>query len=155
MARQPEIQYVHAYTYGSAARHMELPTKQKVGLPQPKPRKRKQQVIYVDPLSLCAMAAAGLLLITMAIGMIRLGIVHSQTARMEEQVSQLRSENAMLWETYHDIYDPEEVEEKALQMGLISREDAHHVDMELTLPQPEAEPGFFARVGLFFSELFA
>lgn len=155
MARQPDIQYVRPYVHGSAARKLELPRKQKVGLPKPKVRRAKPRVIYLDPLPLCALAAAGLLFVAMAVGMISLGITNARNAELEAKVSQLREYNSQLQQEYAQAYDPAQVEEKALQMGLISREDAKHQHLELTLPQPEREPGLFERVGLFFSELFA
>lgn len=156
MARQPDIQYVSLYTHGSAARQLEVqPKKKKVALPKPKVRRDKRMVLYVDPLSVCAVFAAGLLLIAMAVGMIRLGIASSQAQKAQAYVTQLEAENEQLRDTYLAGYDAEEVRRQAEAMGMIPIEDAKHVVIDVQVPQPEAEPTFWENIGLFFSELFA
>lgn len=158
MARQPDIQYVRIYTDGSAARKLELQPekkKNKVSLPKPKVRRDPRKVVYVDPLSLCAMAAAGLLLVAMAVGMTQLGITNAQVQELEENVSRLESENMQLQEIYESGYDLDEVERQALAMGLIPIEQTKQVVVDVQVPQQEPEPTFWGNVGLFFSELFA
>lgn len=158
MARQPDIRYVQIYNPGSTARKLEvLPRqpKRNAELPKPKKEKRSVRVIYVDPLALCAMAAAGALLIAMVVGMIRLGTAQSRTQELEQYASVLQQENAALREEFQSAYDPETVQEHAKLSGLIPAEEAERVSLELTIPQPPEEPGFFEKIGLFFSELFA
>ncbi len=155
MARQPDIQYVSIYTHGSAARKLEIQPKKKVALPKPKVRRDKRTVLYVDPLSVCAVFAAGLLLIAMAVGMIRLGVASSQAQKAQEYVAQLEAENAQLRDIYLAGYDAQEVRRQAEEMGMIPIEDAPHVTIDVQIPQPEAEPTIWENIGLFFSELFA
>lgn len=158
MARQPDIRYVQIYNPGSTARKLELlppQKKKKAVLPKPKVRKEKQRVIYVDPLAFCAMAAAGLLLIAMVVGMIRLGTVGSQVRELENYVSGLEQENAQLQEEFHSNYDLQAVDQQAREQGMIPAEEAERVPLELTIPQAPEEPGFWDGVGTFFSELFA
>ena len=157
MARQPDIRYVQFYTYGSAAQKLEPVPKQKkkVQLPKPKAQKEQQRVVYVDPLALCAMAAAVVLLIAMVVGMIRLGANSIRSNELQTQVTQLQQENASLKKTFLENYDAESVEEFARINGMISAAEAEHVPLEYTIPQAEQEPGFWENVGFFFSELFA
>lgn len=158
MARQPDIRYVQIYNHGSTARKLEAAPWQKskmAALPKPKVRKEKQAVLYVDPLALCAMAAAGLLLIAMVAGMIWLGIASSRTQELETYVSNLQEENVALREEFETHYDMQSVERQALEQGMTPASEAEHVPLELTIPQPEAEPSFFEQVKIFFSELFA
>jgi hypothetical protein len=158
MARQPDIRYVQIYNPGSTAKKLEvLPRQQKKNAAPPKPKaeERSIRVIHVDPMALCAMAAAGVLLIAMVVGMIRLGTAESRTQELEQYASVLQQENVALREAFQGAYDPETVQNQAKLSGMIPAEEAERVSLELTIPQQAEEPGFFEKIGLFFSELFA
>ena len=158
MARQPEIQYVRFYTDGSAARKIELqPEKRKNKTPMPRqPRVRREQkmVIHVDPISVCAVLVAGVMLITMLVGMLRLGSINADADALESYVTELEAENTRLRAEYESGYDISDVEQKALEMGLIPVEQAEHVTIEMPETIVEAEPTFWEGVGAFFTELF-
>lgn len=161
MARQPDIQYVRFYTSGSAARKIEP-------LPQPKektvparPRQRRKVrnqervVLRIDPISLCAMLVAGILLVAMIIGMIELGSIDAQAEQMEGYVTQLRAENARLQAEYQAGYDLDDIREKALAMGFVSIDQVEHITIHVEHPQPEPEPTAWEEFCSFFRELFA
>lgn len=160
MARQPDIQYVRYYTSGSAARKIEPQPKKKknnVAVPQQRPRVRREKktVIPVDPLSALAVLVAGVLLVTMVVGMLRLGEVNAQVEAMDGYVDQLQQENAALRQEYEAGYDLQDVEQKALEMGLVPIEQVEHVTIEVTEVPVEEEPSFWEKAVAFFSELFA
>ena len=158
MARQPDIQYVRFYTDGSAARKIELqPEKKKkqVSLPQqPRVRREKKTVIHVDPISMLAVLVAGVMLIAMVVGMLRLGSINAETDAMGSYVARLQSQNTQLRTEYASGYDLQDVEQKALEMGLVPIEQVEHVTIELPETVVEEEPGFWENVGIFFGELF-
>lgn len=143
MARQPDIQYVRFYTTGSAARRIELEPEKKPVRPQPKPRRRvrrdNRMVIRIDPISLCAMVVAGILLIAMVVGMLELGRVNREMNRMETYVSDLSAENAQLQAEYEAGYDLEDIRQQALDMGLVPVEDVEHITVTVTPPQVESQ----------------
>lgn len=157
MARQPDIRYVQIYNYGSAAPKLEplQPKKKKTALPKPKVRKKKQRVIHVDPLSLCALAAAGLLLVTMVIGMIHFGIEDSRGEELQTYVERLQEENTQLRKEYESNYDPQQVYQQAKDQGMIPVSQAERVRLELVMPQQPSEPGIWEQIQVFFTELFA
>ena len=160
MARQPDIQYVRYYTSGSAARKIELqPEKKKknnVTLPQrPRIQRQKRTVIPVDPISDLAVLVAGFMLIAMVAGMLRLGAVNAEVETMDGYVAQLQQENAALRQEYESGYDLKDVEQKALEMGLVPIEQVEHVTIEVIEPVEEAEPTFWEKAAAFFGELFA
>ena len=160
MARQPDIQYVRYYTSGSAARKIELqPEKKKkknVTLPQrPRIQRQKRTVIPVDPISVLAVLVAGFMLIAMVAGMLRLGAVNAEVETMDGYVAQLQQENAALRQEYESGYDLKDVEQKALEMGLVPIEQVEHVTIEVIEPVEEAEPTFWEKAAAFFGELFA
>jgi hypothetical protein len=160
MARQPDIQYVRYYTSGSAARKIELqPEKKKknnVTLPQrPRIQRQKRTVIPVDPISVLAVLVAGFMLIAMVAGMLRLGAVNAEVEAMDGYVARLQQENTALRQEYESGYDLKDVEQKALEMGLVPIEQVEHVTIEVMEPVEEVEPTFWEKATAFFSELFA
>ena len=160
MARQPDIQYVRYYTSGSAARKIELqPEKKKknnVTLPQrPRIQRQKRTVIPVDPISVLAVLVAGFMLIAMVAGMLRLGAVNAEVEAMDGYVARLQQENTALRQEYESGYDLKDVEQKALEMGLVPIEQVKHVTIEVIEPVEEAEPTFWEKAAAFFGELFA
>ena len=160
MARQPDIQYVRYYTSGSTARKIELqPEKNKknnVTLPQrPRIQRQKRTVIPVDPISVLAVLVAGFMLIAMVAGMLRLGAVNAEVEAVDGYVAQLQQENAALRQEYESGYDLKDVEQKALEMGLVPIEQVEHVTIEVIEPVEEAEPTFWEKAAAFFGELFA
>lgn len=158
MARQPDIQYVRFYTDGSAARKLELqPEKKKTRAPlpqRPRVRREKKTVVAVDPISLLATLVAGIMLIAMAVGMLQLGSINAENQKMEAYVSELRTENAQLRAEYEAGYDLNDVEQKALEMGLVPIDQVEKVVIEVPETVEEPEPTFWESVGAFFSELF-
>lgn len=159
MARQPDIMYVRAYTYGTAARKLEPARTPKRPGVQPQRqravRRDRRKVIRIDPVSLCALAVAAVMLIAMAVGMIELGTIGAQADRMEAYVAELQSENAQLHADYRAGYDLEEVEQKALEMGLVPVEQVEHVTIHVEQPQAEPEQTAWQRFCATLQELFA
>ena len=95
------------------------------------------------------------MLIAMVAGMLRLGAVNAEVETMDGYVAQLQQENAALRQEYESGYDLKDVEQKALEMGLVPIEQVEHVTIEVIEPVEEAEPTFWEKAAAFFGELFA
>ena len=158
MARQPDIQYVQYYTGGSAARKLE-PEKRQIKngakLPQVRRRTQKRKVVYVDPVSVCALTVAVVMVIAMAVGMLRLGNLTDQADRMEQYATAMNQENADLRAQYRAGYDLKDVEQKALAMGLVPEEQLQHVTVKVEVPEAEPELTGWQEFCLFVTEMFA
>ena len=158
MAMQPDIQYVRFYTAGSAAQKLELlPKKEKakISAPQrPQTRRQKKAVVYIDPVSVFAVLVAGVMFIAMAVGMLQLGAINNEAVRMENYLTELRAENIRLSNEYESGYDLKDVEQKALEMGLVPIDQVEKVVIEVPEIAETPEPTFWQNVGAFFSELF-
>lgn len=157
MARQPDIQYIQFYNYGSTAQKLapRMQKKEKYQLPQHRPMAQKAKQSVLDPLSICAIVVAGFMLITMLIGMFRLGELTTRRQELEAYIVSLQQEQAELQVAYENAYDLTQVEERARQMGLVSKDEVTYVQMgPVTLVQEET-PSFSQRVSAFFEELFA
>lgn len=133
MARQPEIQYIRLYTQGSAARQLEMapPDRKKPRTRLPKPRREKQMVIRLDPIALCGIVVAAVMLVLMVVGSLRLYRIQQETARMEKYVAALQLENQVLEYTYESGFDLEEIREIALSMGMIPKEDVPQITIRV------------------------
>ena len=158
MAMQPDIQYVRFYTAGSAAQKLELlPKKEKakISAPQrPQTRRKTKAVVYIDPISVFAVLVAGVMFIAMAVGMLQLGAINTQSVQMENYVAELRAENIQLRNEYESGYDLKDVEQKALEMGLVPIDQVEKVIIEVPEIVQETEPSVWEKIGAFFSELF-
>ena len=158
MARQPDIQYIQFYNHGSTARKLAPRPqygKQKYQLPEQRPVVEQMKRSVLDPLSLCAIAVAGFMLVTMLIGMVRVGELTSRRQELETYISELQQQRADLQMVYENSYDLTQVEQRARQMGLVSSEEVPHIEMGKLNPQPQQDPGFAEKMTNLFDELFA
>ncbi len=161
MVRQPDIQYVRFYTAGSVARKLEPERKPKTpaAVPQPQARRRvrrdSRKLVRIDPVSLCAMLVAGVMLIAMLVGLVQLGSVNAQTRRLEQTVTELRAENTQLHAQYKAGYDLEDVEQKALAMGFVPVEQVQHITVHSQSVQPEIQLSAWEEFCATVRELFA
>ena len=147
MAQKSEIRY----TDGSAARQYELPSQPK-RKPQPRPRRRKKIVLYVDFVAVTGILVAAVMLILMMAGAAGLADANGEVAQMESYLAQLRDENLQLQQTYKESYDLEEIRMEALAMGMIPADRAETVTIQVQAPGAEpTEPHSFWAVlaGLF------
>lgn len=144
------------YTEGSGARQLdpELPEKQKSRLP--KRRRRKQPVLYYDPVALCSLVVTVVMLVLLVSGVVQLYHASTEAAQLEQHVNQLRRENDALRKEYESGYDLNEIREDALAMGMIPKEQAETITVQIELPEPAPEePSFLEQVWTFLTSLFA
>ena len=156
MARKSEIRYIRYYTDGSAARQMEpKPRTKRQKVPKPRTRQRQELVIRVDPLAVCAIVVAAVLLVLLVVGAVQLNSAKQQRKAMAAYVAGLEMENASLQRTYEEGYDLEQVEKMALDLGLVPASQVQTVEISVDAPEPAPEPTFWQRILDFFGDLFA
>ena len=155
MARQPEVRYINHYVSGTLAYQPEKKTqhKQKAQLPKVKPQQKLR--ICVDPLAVCGLVVAFTLMIMMLVGFVQWNQARTEAAVMRDYVASLEAENAQLQNTYTSGYDPEEIRNIALNMGMIPAEQAQHIQMQVVVPQPVEEPTAWASFWAFILGMFA
>lgn len=155
MAPRVDVQYVEYYTSGSAARRV-MPAPVFPAITLPRIKKQKVQRIYVDPVAALGIVVAVCMLIMMSIGISRLSIQQEKTAQMAEYVARLQEENRALQEQYAAECDMEAVEKTALALGMIPREQAEHISIQVELPAEEIQQvSLWQRIGTFLTGLFA
>jgi hypothetical protein len=154
MAQRVDVQYIHFYTQGSAARKIQPAVKDQTGaLPQIK--KRKVQRIYIDPVATLGAVVAICMLVMMVVGISQLRIEQQKTAQMVSYVEQLQAKNTALQAQYEEECDLEAVEKTALALGMIPQQSANHTTITVELPQEETSISLWSQIGTFLTGLFA
>lgn len=159
MARKPDIQYVgQFYVPGSEAHQPELkPIFQPSRIKAPKFLRKEKVEVLVDPVALASTVVAVVLLVLMVVNIFQyVGAVRAYE-EMKDYMVELRDDNARL---NHDHYtsgdhDLEYVEKTALALGFVPADQAEVIGIDVTVPQPEAEPTFWDDVKWFLEGLFA
>ena len=156
MAQRVNVEYVQYYTYGNAAKRIAPAITVHTGaIPQIK--KRKIHKVYVDPIATLGIVVAVCMLIMMAVGVSHLQKEQQATAVMEQYVQLLQQENESLQAQYNASCDLEAVRSTALALGMIPKEEANTVSIQIELPEIETPRtvGVLSSVGIFFADIFA
>lgn len=156
MAQRVDVQYIHFYTQGSAAKRILPAAKPQTGV-LPKMKKKKIQRIYLDPFAALGTVVALCMLVMMVVGISQLRSERQKTADMAAYVEQLQQQNTALQEQYDSQCDMEAVEKTALALGMIPREQAAHTSIQVELPpaQNDMQVSLWQRIGTFLTGLFA
>lgn len=157
MSHKPKIQYVgQFYVYGSEARALELQEqKKKAKTRLPKARLEKIENIYVDPVAMVGIAVALVMLVVMVFGAVQLQEDWVEYERMAGYVTNLKTQNAELTHTYRSGYSLDDIEIKALAMGMIPKSQLEATPVTVTLPEVKPVMTWDQKVVRFWNELWA
>ena len=155
MARKHDILYVNFYTDGSAARKIAPAFPE--SRPQPKPRSHKQKkiVIHVDPVAICSIMVAAVLLIMMAVGLTQFQNARQETERMEQYLQTLTEKNEALSSQYAENVDLDAVERTALALGMVPKSEAQSISIQLSSIQQPVQSSVWDQFVAFLTNLFA
>ena len=152
MARKPDVQYIRFVTDGSAARVAEqVPVRAKTRLPKlRKKAKAKASAIYLDPLAFVGILLSCVMLVLMVVNCVQLQDYQAKANAMDDYVDSLIEENARLNDKYRSDISLEDIEEKAVALGLVPIEQVRRitVNVERTDELPEASPMFGMLTGV-------
>lgn len=157
MVRKPDIQYVQEfYVHGSEARVIELkPRRRVVRTILPKVAPDKSIRIGVDPVALCGIVVAAVMLILMLVGTVQYVNARNEYQAMSNQVIELQNENVMLRQQYRSSYDLDQVAHMANSLGMIPVEEAQVMYINPVVPVREPEPTVWENIRWFMDGLFA
>ena len=156
MAQRIDVQYIQFYTHGNAAQHI-APANPVKNTQLPHTQKRRVQRIYVDPVATLGIVVAVCMLVMMTVGVFRLQKEQRETAQLEQYVTLLEQRNQELQAQYEQECDLEEIEKTALALGMIPKEQATHVVIQVELPSDQVaeQESLWSRIGTFLTGLFA
>ncbi len=159
MAQKYDILYVNFYTDGSAARKVTPAVSQESPRRKAAPKRQQKRVIYLDPVAVCSIMVAAVLLVFMAVGLSRYQTVRAEAQAMEAYVEQLSAEKQELTQTFYDNVDLESVERTALTLGMIPADQAKTVQVAADPVQEirieENSPSVWDQFLSFLTNLFA
>ena len=154
MAQRLEVQYIRAYTDGSAARKL-APAAPIKTMKLPKLKKHRRITVKIDPIAIGSIIMSVFLAITLAVGMIRFHSAQQELAQMQSYVQQLKTENAVLDASFSNSCDLDEVGKTALALGFVPQEQVRHVTVHAPKTVAEDTPDTWERIYIFLTGLFA
>ena len=155
MASQTEVRYINAYVSGNIAYMAQPKHVRKKTAVMPRFRAKKELVIAVDPVAIFGIVVAVAMVVMLLTGFMTLSQANEEARQMEEYVTSLQEQNVTLQSTYDSGYDLEQIRQIALTMGMVSVDEVPHINMEVIVPQEEAEPTAWENFCTFLTGLFA
>ena len=157
MNQKPKIQYIgQFYVHGSEARALELQEERKQAKTKlPLAKLEAVEKIYVDPVALAGIAVAVVMLVVMILGAVQLQNAWASYEQMADYVTELRTENIRLTQNYRSGYSLEDVEMKALAMGLVPKSELKTIAVTVTHPEIQPELTWDQKVVRFWNGLWA
>ena len=141
MVKKPDIQYIDRfYVHGSEARVVELKPKRrliKTILPAAAPDHSIR--IFVDPVAICGIVVAVALLAMLIVGTMQYVQSSRRHQAMMDYVVTVQNENVALRDQYRSRIDLEQIEQRALEMGMIPLAEAEVITISGVLPVKEPE----------------
>lgn len=157
MALKPEIQYIgQFYVHGSEAKAVEIRQEEKKSeYKLPLHRFEKVQKIHVDPLAICSIALAVVLMIGMVAGTLQIQSDWEELDTANRYVYNLEAIHRQRVTEYRSSYNLEEIRAAAETMGLIPVAEAKTMALTVTIPEPKVEPTLWDDIVWFMEGLFA
>ena len=157
MAQKPEIQYIgQFYIHGSEARELARKNEQKKAKTElPLHRFQRVRKVYVDPLAICSLMIAAVMIIGMVAGMLSLQTAWEELETARVYVSELETRNSVLTAQYRSGYDLETVRSAAIAMGMVPVSEVQTVKLNVTVPEVQPEPTLVDDILWFLNGLFA
>ena len=157
MVRKPDIQYVQQfYVHGSEAKVLELkPRRRVIKTILPKVAPDKSIRIGVDPVAACGIVVAVVMLVMMMVGCGQYVRAYKKHQALLGQVISLQNEYVRSEQEYKSMYNLEDIQQKALSLGMIPVEEAKVMYIQPVIPAPEAESIIWENIAWFADGLFA
>ena len=156
MANRPEVRYINEYVSGTMAyQPARKPSRKQNTVRLPKPQKKKQNVVLLDPVAVIGIVVAAALMVMLLIGAVELFQTQRETAELRGYVASLQDENTQLRDTYASGYDLEEIRSIAQTMGMVPKASADHLQISVTVPQAPEQPSAWESFWQFFVGMFA
>ena len=154
MAQHPDIQYIRFYTDGSAAKKV-APIAPLQTIRLPKLKIHKKIVLHIDPVAICGIIMAAVMLVLMTVGALQLQSTRKELETMSSYVDVLQQENETLQTTLSGGYNIAEIERTALALGLVPKEQVKHVAIQVPAMEQEQAPNSWEQFYTFLTGLFA
>ena len=153
MARKPDVLYIRYETDGSAARSLE-PIVHRAKTKLPEPKRKADPVIRLDPLAFVGIVVSAVMVVLMSVSVFQLIELQDRNDQMQEYIQILESKNADLTDTFWDECDLQELEEKALALGMIPVDQAQRIKVSIPVDENGEETSIKKSGWTFLTGLF-
>lgn len=152
MEQKPVIQYVgQFYVYGSEVQAPKKLPKQAVAMPRRK--EARERKVYVDPVAVCGIVAAVVILVVLLAGAIQLRGAMQTYQEQAQVLAEVKRENARLEHRYRTALDLEQVRSRAEALGMVSAEKVQHRNIRVSVPEAAETPSAWDNFIWFVSNL--
>ena len=157
MARKPDIQYIgQFYVHGSEAKELaRQENARKANTTLPEQRVEQVRKVYVDPVALCGILVAVVMLVVMAFGAVQIHSAWQEYDAAAESLAGLQRTHAVLEHGYRGSYDLADIQAKAAAMGMIPASQAETVQIRVNVPAEETEPTWWEDLVWLWKGMFA
>lgn len=157
MVQKPDIQYItQFYSHGSEAKVLELkPVRKNKKTALPKALPQQKILIQVDPVAWAGIVVALVMVVLMIVSVQNYLDVCADYEVMSNYVIELQNFNVEKQQKYKEMYDLEDVKEKAIALGMIPMEEAQIITISPVIPEPEPEGPWYENISWFMKGLFA
>jgi len=141
MERKPDIQYIgQFYVHGSEARELARQEQAKHARTMlPLSRRQRVKKVYIDPVAIIGITVAVVMLVVMMIGAVSIHTAWNRNIQMASYLDTLRQENRQLEQEYHSGYDLEDIQQKAVALGMIPIAEAETIEIQVRIPAAEPQ----------------
>lgn len=156
MAVKTDIEYVHYRMEGNTARKVECYDEVEDAAPIFTPRAEKTRVIAVEPVAICGILLAVVMLFSMVAGLVQYRACLQRTELLSQYVQQLESKNELLSQEYHEGFDKDEIMDIAMSAGMVPADAVQTVQVSMQQPaQEEIHMSFWQTLTVFLAGIFA
>ena len=141
MEQKPVIQYVgQFYVYGSEVQSQKKKEDKKRAVLPKLPRATKEHYIYVDPVAVCGITLAVVMLVALVVGAIGLHEAMDRYNAQTEVLSRAKRENAALEHQYRSSLDLEAVQAQAEKLGMVPVAELETKTIRVNVKKAPEEP---------------
>ena len=109
----------------------------------------------MDPVAWAGIAIAIVMVVLMAVSVSSYLDACAEYEVMTDYVISLQNENVKKQQEYVTLYDLEDIQEKALALGMIPMDEVEVITIHPVYPEPEAKPTRWDNISWFMKGLFA
>ena len=147
MDQKPIIQYVgQFYVYGSEAQAPKKKKEEKKQILPSLPKPKKDHCIYIDPVAVCGIVLAAVVLVLLVMGAFQLKNAMEDYDRQSQTLSAVRRENAVLEHQYRTGLDLESVQTQAEKLGMVASSEVETRRIHVNVPEHPQEETLLQRI---------
>lgn len=147
MDQKPVIQYVgQFYVYGSEAAAPKKKKEEKKHVLPSAPKLKNDHYIYIDPVAVCGILLAAVVLVMLAVGAFQLKNAMEDYDQQSQTLTAVRRQNAVLEHQYRTGLDLESVQTQAEKLGMVASSEVESRRIHVNVPEHPQEETLLQRL---------